>query len=147
MVDTRQGPNTSGKEKKTTKKSNKLSMKDKLVVNMHGVKMKRVVLAGKVVGPARGPPNIEQPKEVLKKRLKKVGDLTTNMPLIMFDFTKQGKEDASVSSKNNETPSTQVNVVEHPIIEVLEIMPLQIGFLETSKGNTHKTIKSFKNIV
>lgn len=147
MVDTRQGANTSGKEKETTKKASKLSIKDKLVVNMHGVKMKRVVLVGKVDGPVGGPPTIGLPKEVLKKKLKKVGDPTTNMPLIMFDLTKQRKEDVSVTSKNNETPSTQVNVIEHPIIEVLEIMPLQIGFLETSKGNTHKTIKSFKNVV
>lgn len=44
-------------------------MEYKLVVNMHGVKMKIVVIRGKADGLAEGPPTIEPPNEAWKKNL------------------------------------------------------------------------------
>lgn len=55
---TRKWKNTFGKDKNTIKKSKKHSMEDKLVVNMHGVKVKEVVIGGKVNGQSGGPPTI-----------------------------------------------------------------------------------------
>ncbi|CAI8588552.1 unnamed protein product [Vicia faba] len=46
-------------------------MEDKLVINMHCVKIKGVVLGGKADGPTGGPPTMEPSKEVRKKKLKK----------------------------------------------------------------------------
>lgn len=49
--------------KKTNKKAKKLTMEDKPVINMNGVKMKGAVLGGKVDGPAGGPTTMEPTKE------------------------------------------------------------------------------------
>ncbi|XP_050918675.1 uncharacterized protein LOC127136121 [Lathyrus oleraceus] len=48
MVGTCQGTNTSGKDKKNVKKVKKSSNEDKVVVNMHGVKMKGVMIGGMI---------------------------------------------------------------------------------------------------
>lgn len=59
MVGTRQGTNTSGKDKKMTKKAKKSSTKDKHMATMHGVKIKRMVHEGKVDGPDTSPLTVE----------------------------------------------------------------------------------------
>lgn len=69
-------------------------------------------------------------------------DRTTRVPLMMFDLTGQGKEEANKTSKENKVPRTQVSIVEHPTKEVFDIVPLQTAFLEIGKGSISKTIKS-----
>lgn len=66
--------------------------------------------------------------EVQTKKLKKVGDPTTRMPLTMYDLTRQEKKVVCKASKDYEDPNTQVNAAKHPIKEVYEIAPLQIIF-------------------
>lgn len=61
MVGTRQGTNTSGKDKKSVKET---SLEDKTIVNRHCMKMKGVVIRGNADGPTLCPPTIEPRKEI-----------------------------------------------------------------------------------
>lgn len=80
-------------------------MEDKLVINIHGIKMEGVVLWGKANGQAGGPPTVEPSKEIWKKKLKKVRDRSTRVPLIMSDLTSQGKEVESKDYNFSDVPS------------------------------------------
>lgn len=59
MVGTRQGTNTSGKEKKKQKKVKRSSKDYKVFINVHGVNMKGIVTRGMGDGQAGGPSLIE----------------------------------------------------------------------------------------
>lgn len=79
--------NTSTNDKKSTEKVKKPSMEEKLMINLHGVKMKGVVLGGKACCPFGGPLTIEPLKNFKKKSMKNMGDYTTKVPLTMYDLT------------------------------------------------------------
>lgn len=61
-------------------------MKDNPMINMYGDKIKGVLLEGKVDSSVGGPFTMEPPKDVRKKKLLKVGDSTTKVPLKMYDL-------------------------------------------------------------
>lgn len=63
-----------------------------------------------------------------KKKLKKVGDRTTRVPLTMSDLKGQGKEEYCKTLKDNEVPHTQVSNTLHSTKEVLKTAPLQMVF-------------------
>lgn len=90
---------------------------------MHSVETKGVVLGGKVDGMGGGPPTMESPKEVKKKKLKKIDDHASKVPLTLSDLVGQGKDEGSWTCEVNDTSSNQTNPVEQPnFYEVLVII-------------------------
>lgn len=106
MVGTRHETNTFGKEKTSTNNSKKPMVEAKLVIRMHDVKMKVIVLVGKGGGVFRGPPTMEPPKEVKKKKLKKTSDRSSKVPLTLVGLTGKRKYDGNKNSKVNDVHET-----------------------------------------
>lgn len=117
---------------------------------MHGVKIKGVVLRGKADGPAdglaKGPPTMEPYKKIIKKKLKKIGDQTSKVPLTMYDLIEQGKDDERKDSKANDVHSNQTNPAGQPTKEVIDVAPIQMIVPVIIQGNFSKT-NPYKNVV
>lgn len=113
---------------------------------MHGVKIKGVVLRGKADGPAKGPPTMEPYKKIIKKKLKKIGDQTSKVPLTMCDLIEQGKDDGRKDSKANDVHSNQTNPAGQPTKEVIDVAPIQMIVPVIIQGNFSKT-SPYKNVV
>lgn len=93
-----------------------------------------------------GPPTMESPKEVKKKKLKKVDDHASKVPLTLSDLVGQGKDEGSWTCEVNDTSSNQTNPVEQPTNEVLYVALLQMVVPVIVQGNVPK-IKPSKNVV
>lgn len=145
MVRTRRGTNTYGKENKTTKKAKKPDVEAKTVIDIHNVKLKGVVLWGNGDGPDRGPLTMEVSKEARKKKLNKVGDHTSKVPLTMYDLIGKWKYDGSKVSKVDRIPSNHTNHADQLAKEVLNVAPLQIIVSVTVKSKVSKNNPS-KNV-
>lgn len=94
----------------------------------------------------RGPPTMRPYKEVKKKRLKKIGDQTSKLPLKIFDLTVQGKDDWRKVSKVNDVHSNHINDADQPSKQVLDVTPIQMIVPVIVQGNVPKA-KQFKNDV
>lgn len=94
----------------------------------------------------RGPPTMRPYKEVKKKRLKKIGDQTSKLPLKISDLTGQGKDDWRKVSKVNDVHSNHINDADQPSKEVLDVTPIQMIVPVIVQGNVYKA-KQFKNDV
>ncbi|CAI8607733.1 unnamed protein product [Vicia faba] len=146
LVGTRQGTNTYGKDKKSTKNCKKPAEEPKLLINMHRVKMKGVVLRGKACGLAEGLPTIKPAKEVKRKKLRKTCDISSKVPLSMSDPTGKGKD----NMKNFLKPMTflKFNLKFHIKLPRMLFNSTLIQMIVSAdiQGNTFKS-KPFKKIV
>lgn len=77
-MDDSQMTNTSSKNKKTVKKAKKPSMENKLVVHMHGVKLK-----GSSEGSSSQPRTIEGSSE---EKVENMDECATRVPLTMYNL-------------------------------------------------------------
>lgn len=68
--------------------------------------MKGVVLGGQVDGSTRGPPTMEQPKEVKKMKLRKTCDLSIKVPLYLSDIIRKRKYDENKNYEVNDVPES-----------------------------------------
>lgn len=132
MVGTRQWTNTSRKSKKSTKKSKKSlveSAEPKHVINMYRVKMKGVILDGKVDGSVRGLLPMNPLKEVKKKKLEKTSELSSKVPLSMVDLTRKGKSNEKKKVKYNKVNDDQSKPATRGTQEVIYEVLIQMVVL------------------
>lgn len=111
---------------------------------MYKVKVKGVVLGGKVDGSAGGPPTTEQPKEVKKKKLRKTCDLSIKVPLSLSDIIRKRKYDEKKNYEVNYVPESQDEIADQSTKEALEVVPIQMIILVNIQGNISKTKPSKK---
>lgn len=75
-------------------------------------------------------------KEVLKKKLKKIGDYGVHVPLIMYGLTGKEREDIAIVPKHiKESINAQENVTTQPSNEFFDISSLQVSSQRLEKVN------------